>query len=134
MEKKAPTKKQLAARKKFTAMVKKKAAKKKASINDTIIRVPSKTRKVKKITLKRSNKGTFTKISGMLNKRKKADLKVIPSGHGHYKIFTNYYSKDISCITNNMQAIDDFKSEDGDKRIMKGYKSLRNECIRKNKI
>lgn len=64
MEKKAPTKKQLAARKKFTDMVKKKAAKKKASINDTIIRVPSKTRKVKKVTLKRSNKGTFQTITG----------------------------------------------------------------------
>jgi len=64
MEKKAPTKKQLAARKKFTAMVKKKPANKKTSINDTIIRVPSKTRKVKKVTLKRSNKGTFQTIKG----------------------------------------------------------------------
>lgn len=65
MQKKAPTKKQIAARKKFVAMVRKKAAKKKAAINDTIVRIPSKTRKVRKVTLKRTEKGTFTKISGV---------------------------------------------------------------------
>lgn len=85
MEKKAPSKKQLAARKKFTAMVKKKSAKKKASINDTIIRVPSKTRKVKKITLKRSNNGTFQSIGSEKGFFKNlSELKKANKANGYY--------------------------------------------------
>jgi hypothetical protein len=68
----------------------------------------------------------------------KNNLTVTPSGHGHYKVTTTHYNKEIYCITNNMSAIDDFKSEDWDKdgrelRKLRGYKSLRFECIRKNK-
>jgi hypothetical protein len=68
----------------------------------------------------------------------KNDLTVRPSGHGHYKVITTHYGKEITCITNNMPAIDDFKSEDGEKdgrelRQLRGYRNLKSECIRKNK-
>lgn len=77
-----------------------------------------------------SNKKIKSIYMSGLNKKY---LQVQPSGHGHYKVTTEYYNKTISCITNNMQAIDNYKSEDGSRRITKGYNSLRNECIRKNK-
>lgn len=69
----------------------------------------------------------------------KPDLGVSPSGHGHYKVYTTYYGKEITCTTNNMPAIDDFKSDDGEKdgkelRTLRGYRLLRNECITKNKV
>ena len=60
-------------------------------------------------------------------------LRVSPVFYGHYKIESVYYNRKITCITTNMQAVDNYQSEDGDKRIAKGYKSLRNEVIRKNK-
>ena len=68
----------------------------------------------------------------------KNNLIVRPSGHGHYKVITEHYNKEISCITNDMSSIDDLKSEEGEKdgRVLKrlrGYNNLRNECIRKNK-
>lgn len=68
----------------------------------------------------------------------KHDLTVRPSGHGHYSVETTHYGKTIKCTTNNMQAIDDFKSEDGEKdgrelRQLRGYRALRAECISKNK-
>lgn len=67
-----------------------------------------------------------------------SNLKVMPSGHGHYKVITTYYGKEINCVTNNMPSVDDFKSEVYEKdgrelRHLRGYRSLRNECIRKNK-
>lgn len=67
----------------------------------------------------------------------KNDLRVQPNGHGHYKVFTTHYGKEINCVTSNMQAIDDLKSEDGEKdgRVLKqliGYNNLRSECIRAN--
>jgi hypothetical protein len=66
------------------------------------------------------------------------NLTVTPSGHGHYRVTTTHYGKEISCVTSNMPAIDDFKSEDGEKdgrelRTLRGYKSLRAECISKNR-
>lgn len=73
-KKKAPSKKQLAARKKFVAMVRKKskakkaAAKKKVKIGDTIVRIPSKTRKNKNVVMQRNKKGMFANI-GSLNKQ-----------------------------------------------------------------
>lgn len=68
----------------------------------------------------------------------KHHLEVHPSGYGHYKITTIHYGKEINCTTNNMPAIDDFKSEDFEKdgrelRKLRGYRTLRGECIRKNK-
>ena len=66
------------------------------------------------------------------------NLTVIPSGHGHYKVITTHYGKNISCVTSNMPAIDDFKSYDDEKdgrelRKLRGYRTLRAECISKNK-
>ena len=68
----------------------------------------------------------------------KSDLEIRPSGHGHYKVSTTYYGKKISCVTSNMPSVDDFKSEDGEKdgrelRQLRGYNSLKGECIRKNR-
>lgn len=69
---------------------------------------------------------------------KTKNLSVSPSGHGHYKVTTTHYGKEISCITSNMPAIDDFKSDEYEKdgrelRKLRGYKSLRDECIMVNK-
>ncbi len=66
------------------------------------------------------------------------DLTVTPSGHGHYRVSTTHYGKEISCITSNMPAVDDYKSDDYEKdgrelRKLRGYRSLRAECISKNK-
>jgi len=62
----------------------------------------------------------------------------VPSGHGHYKVGINYRGKLITTITNNMPAVDDYKSEDGEKdgrvlRRKRGYESLRNEIIWRNR-
>lgn len=64
-------------------------------------------------------------------------IRLMPSGHGHYRVTTPYYGKEISCTTNNMPAVDDYKSEEGERqgrelRQLRGYKALRAECIRKN--
>lgn len=58
-------------------------------------------------------------------------LKIKFSGYGHYKVVTWHYGKEIYCTTDNMGAIDDYKSEDRI-RNNRGYKTLRKECIRKN--
>ena len=60
------------------------------------------------------------------------------SGYGHYKIGIMYYGKLITCITNNMPAIDDYNSDPHEKdgrelRVKRGYEALRAEIIRKNK-
>jgi hypothetical protein len=61
----------------------------------------------------------------------------LPSGYGHYKVGIKYRGKLITAVTNNMQAVDDYKSEDGEKdgrvlRRKRGYECLRNEIIIKN--
>ena len=91
------------------------------------------TRKKKKLSgIHKDTKSHNVKIS-VISGLNKPYLRVSPSGHGHYKIESVYYNRKITCITTNMQAVDNYQSEDGDKRIAKGYKSLRNEVIRKNK-
>ena len=72
----------------------------------------------------------------MATKRK--TLFVQPEGHGHYRVTTEYYGKYIACITSNMPAIDDFKSDEDEKdgrelRKLRGYRELRSECISKHK-
>jgi len=44
------------------------------------------------------------------------------SGYGHYKMFTSYYNKKISLITDNMPLIDDIK--DGKKSAIKQAKKM----------
>jgi hypothetical protein len=58
----------------------------------------------------------------------KNQVTIKSNGHGHYKITTNYYNKEISCITTNTIAIDD--ASDGK---LLAIKELRKEIIRKNK-
>lgn len=87
MAKKKPSKKQLAARKKFVAMVRKRAKekkkakigllpmmakyaagkmlKKKTGIGDTLVRIPSNTRKTKRVTLKRGDAGRFAEVGSI---------------------------------------------------------------------
>jgi len=65
------------------------------------------------------------------------NLKVIPSGYGHWEISCNYKGKKLSCITSNSKEVDNFNSDSGEKlngenRIKKGYEALINEIIRKN--
>lgn len=87
----------------------------------------------KKISTHKDTKSHNVRISVISGLSNKKWLQVTPSGHGHYKISTEYYGKTITCITNNMEAIDNYKSEDGIRRISKGYNELRSEVIRKNK-
>jgi len=66
------------------------------------------------------------------------DLEVRPHGHGHYKVKSKRYGKAVFCITNNMQAIDDFQSEEREKDgkvliKLRGYKALKRELTQKNK-
>jgi hypothetical protein len=68
----------------------------------------------------------------------KHDLRILPAGYGHWKIQTTYRGKVISCTTTDSMAIDDFNSEPDEKdgrqlRHRRGYNSLRDECIQKNK-
>ena len=68
----------------------------------------------------------------------KHNLTILPSGYGHWKISCDYRGKRISCITNDSEAVDNFKSERGDKRngynrILSGYCTLINEIIRNYK-
>jgi hypothetical protein len=70
-------------------------------------------------------------------KTQKAPLSVMFSGYGHYKVTTTYYGKEISCTTTDMPSIDDFNSDEHERdgrelRKLRGYKSLRSECIREN--
>ena len=59
-------------------------------------------------------------------------LSVLPHGHGHWLISTDHYGKNIGCITTNSVAVDEYKQGESRAEINRGYKSLRNEIIRKN--
>lgn len=59
-------------------------------------------------------------------------LSVLPNDHGHWLIFTDHYGKNICSITTNSVAIDEYKSGESRAEVNRGYKSLRNEIIRKN--
>lgn len=50
-------------------------------------------------------------------------ISVTFTGYGHYKIEGEVYGKSHSVITTDMEAIDDFKSEET-KRKNRGYKTL----------
>ena len=66
-------------------------------------------------------------------------IKVMSNGYGHWLISMEYNNKTISKITNNSQAIDDYKCDEDercemDKRIFrktKGYKILYKELTSK---
>ena len=65
----------------------------------------------------------------------KHNLTILPSGYGHWKISCDYRGKRISCITNDSEAVDDYKSNPGEKkdgcnRIKSGYLCLINSIIR----
>lgn len=61
------------------------------------------------------------------------------SGHGHYKVGIEFRGKEYTIITNNMGAIDDYRSEVGERdgrelRVKRGYLALRDEIIRANDL
>ena len=45
-----------------------------------------------------------------MTSKKDRILKVLPSGHGHYKVTIQRYTKTYSAIIDNMEAIDDYKT------------------------
>ena len=68
----------------------------------------------------------------------KNNLEIRQTGYGHCRITTDYYGRQISTITTNSMAIDDYNSDyyekEGKELIKKrGYNSLRNEIIRNYK-
>ena len=75
-----------------------------------------------------------------MNKQfRKTEMRLTWSGYGHYKVEMKYMGKTISCVTNNMPAVDDYNSDMSERegrrlRYLIGYRSLRNECIRKNNL
>ena len=62
--------------------------------------------------------------------RRRNPLSVTFQSYGHWKIVTTYYGTEISCITTDSKAVDDYNDED-QKRQNRGYDSLRRECIKK---
>ena len=66
----------------------------------------------------------------------KHPITIMPSGHGHYEITTTVYGKPFTFITTNTSAIDDFNSEEGERkpttrelRTLRGYRDLRIEAM-----
>jgi len=70
-------------------------------------------------------------------KRNFKDIRILSNGHGHWHITMRYKKRDVSLITNNARAIDDYRSgewerDENDGRIFKrtrGYDALRQEII-----
>lgn len=63
----------------------------------------------------------------------------VPSGHGHYSFLIQYRGKEYKTVTDNMPAMDDFRSEEGQRdgrelRTLRGAKALRAEAIRKHNL
>lgn len=55
--------------------------------------------------------------------------------HGHWRITMNHYNKNLSCITNNSVAVDEYRSEENERDSegivwLRGYKTLKNEILR----
>lgn len=70
----------------------------------------------------------------MANTNRYISIEIV--GYGHKKITIEYYGKEISCVTTNMHAVDDYNSEEGERdgrelRTKRGYTALRDEVIRK---
>lgn len=61
-------------------------------------------------------------------------LSVLPHGYGHWLVSTEHYGKSICCITTNSVGVDEYKQGDSHAEVARGYKALRSEIIRKNKI
>ena len=85
-------------------------------------------------------KGGGNSVNAAKHKMSKSNnyLRLEFRSYGHYRIILEYYGKEISCITTNMPAVDDYKSEDGERdgrelRTKRGYEALRDEVIRKHK-
>lgn len=84
-----------------------------------------------------NNKNKLMKTTIKEAEANKHDLTIIPSGYGHWQISCLYRGKRISTITTNSEAIDNYKSNPGEKkdgcnRIKSGYESLINTIIFKN--
>jgi chlorite dismutase len=65
-------------------------------------------------------------------------LFITKTGHGHWRVAILHYGKEISAVTTNSMAIDDYHSDEMEKdgrvlRKLRGYRELREEVIRKNK-
>ena len=65
----------------------------------------------------------------------KHNLTIVPSGYGHWRISCDYRGRRIYTTTTDSEAVDDFKSERGEKRngynrILSGYSTLINQIIR----
>ena len=59
-------------------------------------------------------------------------ITILPAGHGHFKVTTHHYGKEISTVTTDTRAIDDYNS-DNERRNNRGKKQLRALCIAANK-
>ena len=61
------------------------------------------------------------------------------TGYGHYTYLIQYRGKEYRTTTDNAHAVDDLRSEDGQRdgrelRQLRGAKALRSEAIRKHNL
>lgn len=68
-------------------------------------------------------------------------FRVNQTGHSQYSYLIRYRGKLYRTVTNNMGAVDDYLSEDGERdprtkalRVNQGAKALRNEAIRAHNL
>lgn len=70
--------------------------------------------------------------------RNDRNLEIRMTGYGHWRISCEYRGKNISTVTTNSSAVDDFNSEFGEtdhygcNRRKQGYERLCSEIIRAN--
>lgn len=72
-------------------------------------------------------------------KNEQYPFSLMPAGHGHYSFKIVFRGKEYTTTTDNMPAVDDFKSEEGERkggelRTLRGAKALRAEAIRKHNL
>lgn len=66
------------------------------------------------------------------------NLDIQQTGYGHWRVTMDYRGKRIGAVTTNSAAVDNFRSEQGERdnsgrnRIKAGYEDLCNEIIRGN--
>lgn len=64
-------------------------------------------------------------------------LRIEMKGYGHWRVSMQYRNKNLSCITTDSQAIDDYMSDEDERdgrvlRKKRGYEALKSEILRKN--
>lgn len=70
--------------------------------------------------------------------RNERNLKILPSGYGHWKISCDYRGKTISTVTTDSHSVDEWRSDPTDRDrygypVLRAYRTLCAEIIRCNR-